>query len=210
MKVVKPDEIAGNIPEPHIVEEDVLDGNVTLQELIILSKLVTRYQPKTIFEIGTFDGRTTINLANVAPDDAKVFTLDLPRTELGKTKYPTYEREGFNWKDATYIDKEEIGHRYKGKPTEKKITQLLGDSATFDFSPYYNKMDFVFVDGSHAYEYTKNDTEIAFKLLRNGSGIIVWHDYGVWPDVTRFFDELGIKIPSLNQIKGTTLVILKK
>ena len=58
-----------------------------------------------------------------------------------------------------------------------RIVQLYGDTATFDFSPYYNAIDLVFVDGAHSYEYVVNDSIIAERLLSNKRGVILWHDY---------------------------------
>jgi predicted O-methyltransferase YrrM len=58
-----------------------------------------------------------------------------------------------------------------------RIHQLYGDSATFDLSPYYGAIDLIFIDGSHSEEYVKNDTLQSLKMLKNGSGVIIWHDY---------------------------------
>ncbi len=68
------------------------------------------------------------------------------------------------------------GERFLNTPQQSIITQLWGDSATFDFSPYYNSMDFVFIDGAHSEHYVKNDTEKALQLIKKSGGIIVWHD----------------------------------
>ena len=91
----------------------------------------------------------------------------------------------------------------------ERITQLYGDSASFDFSPWYGQMDFVFVDGAHAYNYVVNDTNIALKLLNPRGGIIIWHDYGVWKGVTRALNELRENMPSLPlvHIKDTSLIV---
>ena len=48
--------------------------------------------------------------------------------------------------------------------SEKQITQLYGDSANFDFSPYAGRMGLVFVDGSHSYDYVLQDTASALRL----------------------------------------------
>jgi hypothetical protein len=48
--------------------------------------------------------------------------------------------------------------------------------------------DLVFIDGNHDYEWVKHDTDLALRL---GAKIIVWHDYGTEPGVTRAVDELG-------------------
>ena len=70
-------------------------------------------------------------------------------------------------------------------------------------------MDFVFVDGSHSYEYVLNDTRVALNLLNNSKGIIMWHDYG-WREVVRALNELYMNDPKLNNLKhiaDTSLVI---
>ncbi|MBD3183553.1 class I SAM-dependent methyltransferase, partial [Candidatus Poribacteria bacterium] len=89
---------------------------------------------------------------------------------------------------------------------------LYGDSADFDFSPYFGTMDFVLVDGSHSYEYVLSDTDNALKLLKNGKGIILWHDYGHWDGVTKALNELyesSEVFRSLKHIDGTSLVCFK-
>jgi hypothetical protein len=63
-----------------------------------------------------------------------------------------------------------------GTNVAPKITRLLGDSAAYDFRPFHETVDLVFIDGSHAYGYVLRDSATAMSLLRE-SGIILWHDY---------------------------------
>ena len=177
------------------------DGNVSLLELLVLSRLVHERQPKSLFEIGTFDGRTSLALAMNAADDAHVYTLDLPASTPTVLSIERSER--------AFVDKPTSGARFRGMDAERKITQLFGDSATFDFSQY--RADFVFVDASHAYEYVLNDSHRALDMIGDASGIIVWHDYGEWPGVTRALDELAMtdqRFRNLRWIEGTTLAML--
>jgi hypothetical protein len=68
----------------------------------------------------------------------------------------------------------------------------------------------VFVDGSHAYDYTVTDTETAMNLVKKG-GVIIWHDYGIWKDVTRALEDLEQRNNwGLRNIAGTSLVFWKK
>jgi hypothetical protein len=91
-----------------------------------------------------------------------------------------------------------------------KIHQLLGDSATFDYSPYRNSCSLVFVDGSHAYEYVMADTRAAMSMVKK-NGVIIWHDYGIWEGVTRALEELDEREHfGLRNISGTSLVYWKK
>lgn len=84
--------------------------------------------------------------------------------------------------------------------------QLHGDSATFDWSAHVGGAGLVFVDGSHAYDYAKKDSETAMRLIRPG-GIVLWHDYGIWPGVTQALEELeAARGLGLVNIRGTSLV----
>lgn len=189
------------VQEPHWT-----DGNVSTEELIFIAKLARQYKPNRLFEIGTFDGRTTLNLACNCPPDAKVYTLDLPN-ENRSVKKPVAS-DG----DMSFVNKVATGYRFHGTDHENKITQLYGNSATFDFSPYENKMDFVFIDGAHTYEYILNDSEKALRLLRGRQGIILWHDYKwVWDDVRKALNKLYLTrsdFKNLKHIKDTSLVCL--
>jgi hypothetical protein len=94
---------------------------------------------------------------------------------------------------------------------EQRITQLYGDSGTFAFEPYYDSVDLVFVDASHAYEYVVNDSLHALRMLRGGRGTIVWHDYSRWDGVTGALNDLRERHKSfagLEWIEGTTLALL--
>ena len=184
------------------------DGNMTNWELFIISYLVKSINPNSIFEIGTFDGRTTLNIASNSRDTAKVFTLDLPESELGSITFNTEETEN------KYIQKEESGTRFKDTPYSSKITQLLGDSAQVDLSDHFKSMDFIFIDGSHAYDYVISDTKLALDLLTPNGGTILWHDYDTscWPGVTKALHEFYLKddrFHSLKHIQGTTFAYLE-
>ena len=183
---------------------DGAPGNVTLAELVALALLVRTVRPQHVFEIGTFDGRTTLTLADNAPE-ARVSTLDLPRTELDRTAFAVAPEE------RALIDKDASGSRFLAfADARARIEQCYGDSATFDFSPYAGRCQFVFIDGSHAYEYVRSDTERAFAMV-GARGVIAWHDYGEWPGVTRALNEYVAtdrRFGGLRRIDGTTLAIL--
>lgn len=180
-------------------------GNVSLLELVVLDKLLRMYPSRGVFEIGTFDGRTTLNLAANAPAGARVFTLDLPRAQADQTKYRLDRSDRF------CVEKERSGARFVGTDLEPVITQLYGDSATFDFGPYRGQIGFVFVDGAHSYEYVLSDSRNALELLPNRRGVIAWHDYGVWDGVTAALNELhqrGGEFGKLRHVEQTSLAVL--
>jgi predicted O-methyltransferase YrrM len=160
---------------------EILSGEGILtphDELVYLALLARHLEAKRIFEIGTFRGRTALNFALNTPDDAVIHTMDLP---------PGGDRDAKLAADRSIVARSLTGIDYAGKDVAGKIRQIYGDSATFDFSPYYGTMDLVFVDGAHHYDAVVSDTEQALKMTRPG-GFIVWHDfgnYGDYNDVTR-------------------------
>ena len=156
-----------------VIEPLGKDGNVTLEELVIINGIIKKEHPKQIFEIGTFDGRTTINMANSSQDECKVHTLDLQREELENTKYEIGSY------DKTLVDKEISGERIirSSRKCRDKISQLFGDSATFNFTPFFDCVELVFIDGAHDYQNAVNDSETALMLVGKRNGIILWHDY---------------------------------
>ena len=184
-------------------------GNISTLELCCINKLVKSYNPQNTFEIGTFNGRTTLNIAANSSIEAKIYTIDLPKQMLNNTKLDLLSNE------VGYVNKESSGEKFVGSGFEN-IVQLYGDSASYDFSEYQDSMDMVFVDGSHAYDYVRNDTENALKLLRAKGGIIIWHDYGKeylpYQGVTKALNEYycsGGIYAGLQHVKNTSLVILE-
>ena len=92
----------------------------------------------------------------------------------------------------------------------RRITQLMGDSAAFDWSAHVGRAGLVFVDGSHAHDYVIADSDTAFRLVAK-KGMVIWHDYGVWEGVTRALDEIeASRHLGLRHVRGTSLVVWRK
>jgi len=87
---------------------------------------------------------------------------------------------------------------------DENITELLGDSAIFDFTPYQNRIGLFFIDGAHSYEYVQSDTFNACTCCKD-DGIIIWDDFSNSRDVTRFLDDLTCKGVSIIGIEGTKI-----
>ena len=191
-----------------ILSPEPIDGNVSLLELLIICSFAKEHAVKAAFEIGTFNGRTALNLSLNMPKDANVYTLDLPSDEVANA--------------AGVLDRGDIHYVRNHSPGElfarwadasgARITQLLGDSASFDYGPYRNAVDLVFIDGAHSYDYVKRDTESALSLLRNGKGVVFWHDYDACIGVINAVDELNRSHPEYNirHIEGTKLAYMAR
>jgi hypothetical protein len=142
-------------------------------------------------------------LAINAPAGVSIATLDLPPDQPSALEIEASERR--------YVDKPTPGARLRRcgnawRADAARIVQWSGDSATFDWSSHYGRAGLVFVDGSHAYDYARKDSETAMRLVRP-KGVVLWHDYGVWPGVTQALEELETaRHLGLVHIRGTSLV----
>lgn len=155
-----------------------IGASVSLTEAAALAALIKLANAKAVFEFGTYMGVSTTQLALNLPDDGVVYTLDLPED------HPVY---------ISYCELAPAGGMRIVVPDDQahKVKYLKADSAEFDTTPYRGKMDLVFVDGYHSYEYVKNDTEKGLEMLRPG-GIIAWHDCEAGrPEVVRYLKSLS-------------------
>ena len=174
-------------------------SNMDPLEQYILAALVTINSPRRIFEIGTYDGATTLMLARAAPR-AEVFTLDLQ---------PESADAADVFEEATNAAASGVGSRFAGREEAARITRLFGDSLTFDYTPWRGSIDLVLVDAGHSYENARADTMTALSLLSPG-GIVVWDDYMPgWPGVVRAVDELPQRA-QIRRPEGTALAILDR
>ena len=163
-----------------------------------------------MFEFGTASGRTTYLWAKNSPAEAKITTITLGPDQLNQ-----YQEDKKDLDSAKKAAKKESIHEqfiYSKTAVESKITQLFQDSKTLDETPYFNKCDLIFIDGSHSYSYVKSDSEKALKMIKKG-GVILWHDYTVGlkrnDGVFEYLNELQNKV-DLVRFNGTTIVAYKK
>lgn len=129
----------------------------------VLHCLIRKYQPTSLFEIGTNMGTGTNIICNAGKSwIIKVYSLDLP-TELAHISLQHPISEG---------KEDKVGMNCKFG-----YTQLRGDSMKFDFSQY--PCDAYFIDGEHDKEHVERETYKACAYAK----LIIWHDAdieGVW------------------------------
>lgn len=157
-----------------------LDGETWLKpipsytaDIVGLCLLCRVLDPRVVFEIGTLHGYTALHFALNTPDDAVIYTLDLPQDRPVDPALHTTVMDDTHIRSGT-----RARHRvFEGTPAEGKIVPLYGDSARFDFSAHHATVDFFFIDGAHSYDYVASDTRNALACVRPG-GVIAWHDFG--------------------------------
>ncbi len=176
-------------------------SNMNPFELYCVCCIAMLVRPQRLFEIGTFDGATALQFARICPQ-SQIFTLDLGPAESAAASPEMVDTEVQNVRLGG------VGSRFHGAPEASRISQLLGDSTRFDYTPYLGSMDLVFVDACHDYDFVRSDTLNALRLIRPG-GVVIWHDYeGGWPGVIRAVDSLAGS-HTIEHISGTALAVLR-
>jgi predicted O-methyltransferase YrrM len=158
-------------------------------EGLIIAYIVETVKPMKIFEIGTYDGFSTYHLAMNGHPLAEIYTINLPMEEGHSheniKRLSWFEYFGDNSTHAV-LKKSRIGDSYKRCPQSKKVKQLFGDTLTYDFSRFKEKIDLCFIDGGHSYECLVKDTANAMDMLSE-HGLIIWHDFNMQHrDIYRF------------------------
>lgn len=187
--------VARNVGSPHVTMIDSRELPFESEFVAVLpsdangaiiSGLIRMFGYHTAFEIGTYKGATTRTLAAAG---CRVWSLDLPDPDARHTaSVPVSNPNLFEtWERGTLL---------AGTPEAERVTLLQGDSGTFDFSEWKERVDLIFIDASHDYEAVVNDTNAARSMLAP-RGMIVWDDYpqytGVWRAVNEF--ATGVQDP---------------
>jgi predicted O-methyltransferase YrrM len=168
-------------------------------ELLVLCTLARDLRPRTILEIGTDQGLTTLNLALNTPPTTRLITVDLP-ADAGPTRHPRTDPEL-----ARPCPRFDL---WKAHGVHHRIQAMFQDSALLDPGSLPSDIDLVFVDGSHSFEAVRSDTVLAFEALAPG-GMVVWHDFHeTRPGVFRFLNRLA-EHRVLVHLAGTQLVLYR-
>jgi hypothetical protein len=179
------------------------DGLMPVNDALALLALLVAENPNEVLEIGTYVGYTTKAMAQNLPS-ATIHTVDLP-PDFASTNNsdPDMPKDDFH-----LIGRRVVGREFKGQTVENRIRQHFGDTAKINFQEF-GKPTFFFIDGSHTYEYCKQDSEKCF-ALSGGSGVFLWHDCdGGHPGVIKFLLEWRAAGKNVRRITGTSLAYWK-
>jgi hypothetical protein len=145
------------------------DGMLPSEQALALLSILVAEAPREVLEIGTFMGHTTRYMAENLPE-ATIHTVDLP-PDFSPAADPNV---GIPKDDFHLITTRKVGREFSNLPCAARIKQHFADTAVWDFREA-GYPTFFFIDGSHTYEYCKNDSEKCFELC-GGRGVFLWHD----------------------------------
>src|SRR5271170_4067723 len=179
------------------------DGRLPDHEAMVLLSILAVEDPEEVLEIGTFMGHTTKAMEENL-NDSIIHTVDLPPDFLAHQD----SNEGPPKDDFHLIARRVVGRDFNGQVAEARIRQHFGDTAAINFQEF-GKPVFFFVDGSHTYEYCKQDSEKCFALC-GGVGTFLWHDCdAMHPGVVKFILEWRELGRNIARVEGTTLAYWK-
>ena len=170
-------------------------GDFFLQEIL-------KKKPKKFLEIGVFHGVTARNICELLytlhKDDFRYIGLDLfeindenkseviPNTFFSNPLKNIYFKFIKNQNPYSKEAVEDLLKKYKNN-----VTLIKGNSNLVLKKIDMSKIDFVFLDGGHAYETVKNDLECCLDVV-NSNGTVLCDDYDLGaqaPEVKRAIDE---------------------
>ncbi|WP_295430234.1 class I SAM-dependent methyltransferase [uncultured Thiodictyon sp.] len=141
-------------------------------EICVLIDRVRRLRPKVVLEIGTAGGGTLFMWTRVAAPDALLISIDLPGGDVGGGysgwRAPLYRRFALPGQKVTLLrgDSHDPG-------MVRKLDRLLSGRS----------VDFLFIDGDHAYDGVRQDHECYARFVGHG-GLIAFHDIHPGDDAT--------------------------
>lgn len=181
-------------------------GSVTLVDQVVLLLLERLVVPKVILEVGTYLGYTTnLFLKN---SEANVISIDLPKdnVDLESTfEFSKVMKDGDYNDDFLRVNQANQGEIYlKNISAEEnaRLKLVKSDSTAISFFDMFGDIQFIFIDGGHAYDIVKSDSINARNAMK--SGVIVWHDYNsnIHSDVTQYLGEES-KTRKIFHVKGS-------
>jgi predicted O-methyltransferase YrrM len=178
------------LPEVRMLDFLPRNKNISITEMSFICSIARSKKPATVLELGTFDGNTTLQIAENCPDETLIFTVDMPRT-----------------RDAPGAPEGAARRRFRGSRHEARIHEIFGDTRTLDFAGLCGGRapDLVFIDAGHSYECVRNDTEKSLKVIAPGA-VVLWHDYAYnCAGVFNYLNEIAADLAICN-LEGTSLV----
>ncbi len=179
------------------------DGILPSEHAMALLSVLAAEVPSEVLEIGTYMGHTTRQMAENL-GTAIIHTVDLPQN-FSVEHDP---EQNFPKEDIDLIARRVVGREFNGHPCASRIKQHFADTASWDFHEA-GRPTFFFIDGTHTYEYCKNDSEKCFELC-GGRGVFLWHDCNdTHPGVVRFISEWRSQGKDIKRIAGTSIAYWK-
>ena len=156
---------------------------INFERGMLLYALITKIKPKTVLEIGTAEGYSTLCMAWAMTEnkiEGKIFTVD------PKSHQQAIERRiKINENDEPIniiLSTEELWNKFASQEWIDKIEVITGYSGEVLKSKQFPEIEFCYIDGSHVYEAVKHDF-YAFLQTASENFSLLFDDYSYHVDV---------------------------
>jgi predicted O-methyltransferase YrrM len=160
-----------------------------IQEIRGLYDIIKALQPRYVCEIGTDKGGTFYLWCKSSSDDAVLVSIDLPsRKRYSPARRRLYRHFGKSKRQALHF----IASDSHQPATLELVRRAVGE----------HPLDFLFIDGDHTYEGSRQDYEMYAPLVRPG-GLIAFHDIATERadcGVPRLWEEIKRGYPGYREI----------
>lgn len=169
----------------------------------ILEQFIWQIRPSLIIEVGSWKGRSAINMARYAKAaglETEILCVD---TWLGSPEHWTQRDDvkcypSLKIKNGTPLIYYTFLKNVIDAGFENVITPLRvpSETAFFILEHYKILADMIYIDAGHEYLSVKRDLQLYCRLLKT-DGVLIGDDYGIWSGVTRAVDDFRKSRPDL-------------
>jgi SAM-dependent methyltransferase len=158
----------------------------------VFKKLIEQIKPKTIIEVGSWKGQSSINMANICKNinlSATIYCVDTWLgalefwTNLNNSQRDTKQKNGY-----PQVYYQFLSNVVNEKCEDYIIPVTLPSNIASKYFKYFNtKAQLIYIDGSHEYDDVMLDIQNYYDLLDDG-GVIFGDDFN-WIDVGKAVEE---------------------
>ncbi|EIC20510.1 class I SAM-dependent methyltransferase [Thiorhodovibrio frisius] len=178
------------------VDQSLVDMEGWGSDHPLLTYAIDQLRPPLIIEVGSWKGRSAINMAKclkVLGIPGEILCID---TWLGSPEHWMLD----SWYQSLKVTngRPTIYHTFINNVMANNCSDIITPvSLTSDGAYYLLKnlevtAKLIYIDAGHEYESVKNDIEHYWEIL-DPKGVMILDDYLGWPGVTRAVNEFGVK-----------------
>lgn len=165
-------------------------GFVNFERGMLLYAIISKLKPKTVLEIGTAEGYSTLCMAWAMSDnniDGKIYTIDPKSHDLPIERTIILDDGKISKQN---ISTDELWKKFTKPEWLKKIQVITGYAGEVLDKTEFPKMEFGYIDGAHFFEAVKHDF-YGFLKIADKKFSILFDDYliGRHDGVTKLIDE---------------------
>ena len=164
----------------------------------LLAEAIQVVRPRLVCEVGSWKGRSAINMARAVKQlglDTEIVCVD---TWLGSPEH--WLKMDPAWYDSLRIRNglPQLYYTFLANVVRAQLSDVItpfpntSENAAAIFRHLDVKFDLIYLDAAHQYEAVKRDLNIYYDLLAD-DGLMIGDDYIDWAEVTRAVDDFAIE-----------------